>query len=215
MTEQQLSTNDSEEIKPVFRIKLALPKALTVIAILALLLNISLSLHTYSKVGDIESDMKETNEQIKQIPIMGQLIKGLLDNDDYYNKEIEALKQITQNQPYQSAFIDTSSINMYRRIDSVSGYFLFIVKDITPYLNGYKIKFTIGNPSYATYKGYKLKILWGDNFLSLKEANFSFTQDLKPGSWNNAEFVLAPAKSEEVNYIVVSIETDIIQLQTW
>ena len=49
----------------------------------------------------------------------------------------------------------------YQRLDTDNGLFLISVQEATPYLNGYKVRLHIGNPSYATYSGFTAKAKWG------------------------------------------------------
>jgi hypothetical protein len=46
----------------------------------------------------------------------------------------------------------------YQRLDTYNGFFLVIVTDAVPELTGYKLRFKIGNPLYAKYSGFKVKI---------------------------------------------------------
>jgi len=111
----------------------------------------------------------------------------------------------------------------YGRLNSNSGFFFVSCEDAQPYLDGYKVIMNIGNPTTATYNGFKLKVKWGKQFVSkemnyivwqksLKTAEKKFTDKLMPASWNKIELILSPAKPEEVRYIEFSIETDQILL---
>lgn len=92
-----------------------------------------------------------------------------------------------------------------------------------PFLDGYKVILNLGNPTTATYRNFKLKVKWGKEFdyekdepeewrKSLKETEKRFLDELKPASWNKVELVLTPAKSEEIKYIELSMETDEVML---
>ncbi|GAW91191.1 DUF3251 domain-containing protein [Calderihabitans maritimus] len=115
----------------------------------------------------------------------------------------------------------------YVRLDSETGTFLVSVLDVVPYLDGFKVFLSIGNPSYATYNGFTLKGYWAKTLFSSfekmdegltafdsKPNSFEkkFVDELKPGSWNKVTLVVTPAKAEEFKYLILTIETDSISL---
>ena len=115
------------------------------------------------------------------IPFLIIMIVGCADNTgqekiqkleaevDRLQKEIDEAKfettllKIFQN-PYKSAVFDPSETKGYSRLDTTSGFFLFSIMDIKPYLDGYKIVANVGNPSAARYIGFALKAKWGGRF---------------------------------------------------
>lgn len=128
--------------------------------------------------------------------------------------------------PYESAVFDPSSPGGYSRVDSSGGSFLVSVKNVAPYVDGFRITCHFGNPSSATFTGFKIKAKWGPrrdfkakgfNFsewqASLREKELSLTESLRPGAWNPVTFVLAPAKADEFGYLELSITTDRISLR--
>jgi hypothetical protein len=93
------------------------------------------------------------------------------------------------------------------------------------FLGGYKLILHLGNPSSATYNGFVLKGKWGKNFdytqtslkyedweKSLNEKTVTYVNDLRPGSWNTVELILSPAKSEELEHVELSMQTDKVSL---
>lgn len=70
---------------------------------------------------------------------------------------------------YRTADLDPSSLKKYQRIDTSSGFFLVALEDVMPYLDGYKLILSIGNPSSATYNGFTLKVKWGKRFENSEE----------------------------------------------
>lgn len=122
---------------------------------------------------------------------------------------------------YKTAKLDPTSKG-YTRLDTDGGYFFVALDGVNQYLDGYKLDLRIGNPAFVTYNGFKIKVRWGRpwDFKSpyaewektLKTKEVSFTEDLKPGEWNKVELVLSPAKSDEINFIELSMETDRISL---
>jgi outer membrane murein-binding lipoprotein Lpp len=128
--------------------------------------------------------------------------------------------------PYETAEFDPSSPGGYSRIDTIGGTFLVSIKNVAPYVDGFRITCNFGNPSSVTFKGFKLKAKWGPRRdfkvkgfsfskwrTSLREKELSLTDSLQPGAWNPVTFVLAPAKADEFGYLELSINTDTISLR--
>lgn len=133
-----------------------------------------------------------------------------------------------------------------QRLDSDTAIFFVSCKEAAPYLDGYKIKLSIGNPFFATYNDFELDVTWGGkepNFNemltqastnsghyfsvlsdyekahatwehSLRKKTCAFVQELKAGTWNEIAFDIAPAAPQEVRYILVSIRTKNVFLNT-
>jgi hypothetical protein len=103
---------------------------------------------------------------------------------------------------------------------------LISVKDAAPYLNGYKLHLNIGNPLSASYSGVKVKVRWARayDFTKYTEASFddwqksvqekatSLVDVLAAGTWNNVEVILAPATTEQLEFVTLSMSTDTVRL---
>ena len=98
----------------------------------------------------------------------------------------------------------------YQRIDTDAGSFFIFVQDVQPFLNGYKLRLQIGNPSAADFNGFRLNLVWGRHMAvqssstnavlsadqvkeatqslvewaqSLHSKDVDFVDELKPGCW--------------------------------
>lgn len=144
------------------------------------------------------------------------------------NKLLNRVFQVEMAQnANQSALLDLTS-HAYQRIDSSTGTFLVSFEDATPYLDGYRVTLSIGNPSFATFKGFKLKVKWNakydwDKFTvdsyekwgkATQERESSFVEELKPGAWNNVTLLLPSTSNNQLGYFLVSMETSTISLHT-
>jgi len=121
---------------------------------------------------------------------------------------------------YSSILFDPSSKG-YQRLDTSSGSFLVMLKDVQPYADGYKLKLHIGNTSSAEYSGFTLTAKWRKSFDKLtsedlskpqNEKTFNYTEKLLPGSWNTVSLILSPAQKEELEFIEISMSTDRVML---
>ncbi|HEY2232799.1 MAG TPA: hypothetical protein VGK01_04920 [Candidatus Angelobacter sp.] len=132
-----------------------------------------------------------------------------------------------KQEKHDQIYLDLTE-HAFQRLDTDSGTVLVSFEDATPYLNGYKIHLTIGNPSSMGYAGYKLKVRWAKTYdynkyteasyaewdKSIQEKEISFTEKLEPGVWNPAEFILSPAAADQLGYITLTITTNTVSLHT-
>lgn len=101
----------------------------------------------------------------------------------------------------EKAVLDPYS-NTFQRIESNVGTFLIAVQEIKQIKNGYRLKLNIGNPTYADFRNFTLKLLWADRSAvevgkaTLSGMEYSFEGVLKKGSWNSVEVDLVPASGQ-------------------
>jgi hypothetical protein len=158
------------------------------------------------KVAEIDSlkvSVASLEQRVKAAEEQGALLQG----------QVFTLQ--LQTEPYKTAAFDPASPPEYHRIDTTGGTFLVSVRSVTPYLDGFRVTCNFGNPSSATFHGFKLKAKWGPRFdvvqakkmtyeqwqTAMREKEISLTETLQPGSWNPRSFVLSPAKAEEIDTI--------------
>ncbi len=126
---------------------------------------------------------------------------------------------------YQSVVLDLTSRD-YQRLDTSNGSFLVSVQDASPYLDGYRVVLNVGNPSFATYTGFKVKVRWNSNYdwnkftqegydawnKNMREKEIAFTDSLSPGSWNRVELLLPTTTGQQLGYLALSMETNVVVL---
>jgi hypothetical protein len=114
----------------------------------------------------------------------------------------------------------------YGKLETNTGFFFISCAGVENYLDGYKIILNIGNPLAVSYMGFKLKVKWGKPYdikskpfrsyddweKTLHKSEKSFTDLLKPASWNKVELILSPATAEDVKYVNIEMGTDNISL---
>lgn|SRR5574337_1848188 len=94
------------------------------------------------------------------------------------------------------------------------GAFTVSTKGVTPYLDGFKVKLEIGNPTSADFHGATISVSWGRRSKgggNTKE--FNVTNQFRSGSWTDIEVALTPAKPEEVKTLLVGIGLDRLVLR--
>lgn len=114
----------------------------------------------------------------------------------------------------------------FQVVDSPSGRVLLAVKDVQPFLDGYKIALVIGNPTCAILQNLKIKVCWNlrpipekSNFSQKdalahesKEKLFTPKRDFEPGRWSRIELYIEPATIEELGRVEFSIEPPTVVL---
>jgi hypothetical protein len=106
------------------------------------------------------------------------------------------------------------------------GTFLVSIKNVTPFVDGFRVTCYFGNPTSAAFRGFELHAKWGPRrnsdrkgfkwdewFASLRETDLTLTDTLSPGAWNPVTFALSPAKADEFGYLELSMTTDQISLR--
>jgi hypothetical protein len=116
----------------------------------------------------------------------------------------------------------------YTPVQVTIGQLLVSAKSATPYLDGYKVNFQIGNPQSVTYNGATVTLKWGPSATpsvysnqvaraAWQNAQKTKTEDLLsellPGYWNDEEIIVTPATTEELRNLQISIETSTLSLK--
>lgn len=111
----------------------------------------------------------------------------------------------------------------FQRLDTNLGSFLVSIKDVSPYLNGYKIILNIGNPSAADFADATIHLKWGKPYNaklsmdvwenSLRSQDTKLTTNLSSATWNTVEIILAPASPDELQYLRLSMDTPSVILR--
>lgn len=121
----------------------------------------------------------------------------------------------------------TAAINTddsgYGVVQTTFGPFVIIGKSATQYLDGYKVKISIGNLTGFTMHGAKIHVQWGGYFRDSddivkdkekksvdKEKEFDIQDVFRPGSYATFDLFLTPATPDEVKQISVSAKFNVI-----
>jgi Protein of unknown function (DUF3251) len=171
------------------------------------------------EIATIAESQKKSSESQKKMDSQIAAMKSQLDD---LEKSMTGLRlDINSDKSrYNSAIFDTSSKG-YQRIDTTSGFFLLSLKDIQPYADGYRLKLDVGNPSSATYSGFSIRVTWSKSLQmagysewekAKHEKSVNYIEKLLPSSWNTVYLILTPAQRDDLGYIEISIETDVVEL---
>lgn len=93
------------------------------------------------------------------------------------------------------------------------GPLLICVDDVTEEGDGCKVKLVIGNPNYASINGVKLNIIYNKRPFDLgKEVELSIDKTIQSGSWNTVYVTVPNTEKENLTYMSIGVETDVISL---
>ena len=113
-------------------------------------------------------------------------------------------------QDEQAASISTESgRNIYQLARTRYGTFTISAKDVTQYLDGFKVRLEIGNLTSAQFTGAEISVAWGASH----RKQFQVTNSFRPGTFTEVEVALTPAKSEDVKRLTVGISVNQLVLQ--
>ncbi len=136
------------------------------------------------------------------------------------------------------AVFDGNRPGPFVRLNSDSGFFLVSFKDAQPYLEGYRVTLELGNPLAADYANCQVHVAWGRSEpeansemftnvnafetytnayrsweTSLKSNDIPIPGRLIAGRWNEVQLVLSPAKSSDLGYVRIKLDTPAVTLK--
>ena len=177
------------------------------------------------KISDIEQKFDSLTFQLS---LSDELISALQTQITELQSDMLTVQNV-QNR-YKTVVFDATESRDYQVLQTTSGQFLVALEEANPYLDGYRLKFTFGNPYSATFKGLEVSVTWGKSFdkfsesqslteypkwqQSLRSKQVTLTQDLEPATWNIVNIVVSPAKSDQLSYVEVSMTTKSVSLRT-
>jgi hypothetical protein len=151
---------------------------------------------------------------------------------DQFDKRIQELEQkvlaleVNSFKDF-SVDLDVAHPDRYQRLSSNTGTFLVSFSNAERYLDGYKIRLSIGNITTATFSGFELTLRFGTKepeagvghdwlewYRTVRTKTETFTRELKPGRWNVVEIIVLPARPDELGYLQVRLRTDEVMLQS-
>jgi len=142
-----------------------------------------------------------------------------------YSQELQSDLNIRiENIERDLTLLDISS-QQVSKVDTNVGSFLLAVTKVEEINGGVKLYVDVGNPNFANYRDFKVKLFWGRAFRpnddisyqhwrsQLKGAEYAFQGGLKKGQWNPIQIDLVPANLASLSYVECELELSSIELQ--
>jgi Protein of unknown function (DUF3251) len=177
-----------------------------------------------TQVAPTQASQKQIDELKSQVALLQTRLKASETASSELGTRVFKL-EMAQN-AHDSVVLDLTS-RKFERLDTDTGMFLVSVEDASPYLDGYRVTLSIGNPSSATYRGFVLHAKWNSSYdwAKYEEASFqkwqkaertkddSFTEFLEPGKWNKVDLLLPSTSGTQLGYFLLSMETNSLSLR--
>jgi len=129
--------------------------------------------------------------------------------------EVLQLRAQSYLRDHEEATVSTEE-ETYAAVRTKFGTFTFVCRGLTPYLDGYRVKLSIGNLTSATFNGAKLHISWGPvEGSDRKQKEMDLTNELRPGAYTLVEATLTPSKPEEIKVISIALELSAMSLKSY
>jgi hypothetical protein len=134
------------------------------------------------------------------------------------SKKIEALEaqvwllenRMNSVETDSSAMINTEE-DLYGIVRTRHGTFTISTKSMTPFLDGFKVGFQVGNLTSADFEGANMSVAWGSGFGNKKQ--FKLVDRFRAGTFTDVEVALTPAKAEDVKKLLTGISVDKLVLR--
>lgn len=137
------------------------------------------------------------------------------------NSEIDRKFDVVNNK-----IVVLSSVEKdFKKIETNVGNFFIAVQRIEALDNGYRLHLSIGNPYYAEFSGFKIRLFWGEKLdeksmlsyndwrKTLKGAEFTFKSRIKRGKWNNFYIDINDVVSRQLEYLEFKMEVLSVELE--
>jgi len=151
--------------------------------------------------------------------------QGLESSLKNYSKQLQTdLEERLQNLDRRIIMLDPVA-KSYQTMDTRTGTFLIAVERMEPLEDGFRLHLNIGNPNFADYKDFKLRLVWGRKWMpsypisyaewrqSLTGAEYTFQGALQKGMWNPVKVDLVPAGAGQLGHIECEMEVSSVELQ--
>lgn len=191
-----------------------------------------------SSVEELDARLRAVEEYLDTLPPSLATYTGSLEQGiNNYTKNLEeGLAKYSEHleESLESRLLGISNKTVelspdnrsYQKIETPTGMFFINVQDMQPVNGGYRLFLQIGNPNYADFRDFTLRLVWGKKWTpgspltfdqwreSLTGAKYSFKGQLARGKWNPVEVDLIPATAEDIEYIECELGVSSIELET-
>ena len=150
--------------------------------------------------------------------------KGLEESLENYSQKLQLnIDERMRNSNRKVAVLDPFS-KAYQSIETNTGMFLISVEKIEPIEGGARLHLNIGNPNYADYQNFKLKLIWGQKWSdgsgltydkwqrSLNGVEYTFQGKIEKGMWNAIVVDLVPTGEGQLGHLECEMEVSAVEL---
>jgi len=150
--------------------------------------------------------------------------KGLGESLETYSQKLQINLDERLNSVNQKVAVLNPYSKSYQSIVTNTGMFLISVEKVEPTATGIRLHIRIGNPNYADYQDFQLKLIWGRKWAggygltyeqwrqSLRGAEYSFQGRLERGKWNMVSVDLNLDDGEKIDYLECELNVSSVEL---
>lgn len=184
----------------------------------------------FALISSLQKDIEAQNIRIMKLENQASDTGTKLNNTEARLSEAVGklfLLELSKD-PFKTATFDPAADKGFQRIDTSVGSLAVAIRGITPYADGIKIRLDVGNLTSAVISGGTFTAKWGprmpktnntDSFKKymewkekLVEKESKFTEELRPGTWNNLNLTLPGLPPEQFGYLELSLDTNNIKM---
>lgn len=167
-------------------------------------------------ITEMKKDVEFVRTQIESVRLEVTELRTKLDEQEIMIDE------------YKKASFDPAAAEGFSRLDTSVGSFAVSIQDVKPHADGVVVRLHVGNLTSARVNGGTFKVKWGprrppsgekewfkafsDWKKNLKETEVKFTQELRPGTWNNVRLALPGIPPAKFGHLELTMKTDRISL---
>jgi len=168
-----------------------------------------------NRLSDLEATVKRQQETLDE---QTSTISGITSDETGFQSRIRFLEDLHSD----SAYLSSDSLGSYVVVRGRAGDLLVMLEDCVKYMDGYRLKLKIGNPSSATYSHFTISGTWpqiraGTFILPGTKTKTTRTQtyagDLPGGSWTRIDFVATPATADDMKGVKLTFDTNTVSLK--
>lgn len=167
---------------------------------------------TSQRIGNAEARAAELKQQVDKLRA---------DFDSHQQFVFPKVEEAYLAAIDKAAHLDPATTKFNRAVTKY-GSLMVSCQGVKPYLDGVKVTLHIGNPMSVEFAGLTLGVTWNARFVgdesnsdarlrwikTHRHQEFTFTNSLEPGRWNEVEFVLPQTRPEQLGYLKVTVETN-------
>ena len=173
-------------------------------------------------VTTIHPTMTELSNNLNQS--IQEYTQGLETSLENYSQRLQlSLDERLNNLNRKVVVLDLFS-TAYQSIEINTGTFLISVENFERLESGGRVHLNIGNPNFADYQNFKLKLLWGTRWAgervmpydqwrqSLTGGEYTFEGKIEKGKWNKIAIDLIPSDDIVINHFECEMHVSSVEL---
>jgi hypothetical protein len=177
---------------------------------------------TSTEITEVRKRLDDLQKHLEWFEELAQLQKSWVDAVQRHD-ELRWAAWDARRQPYFSV-----SNPAFVSVETDTGILFVSCERVEPYLTGYRLNLSVGNPHLITISGGTINFTFGRAApektadpaakevwqKSLRKQDCTFADSLLPGAWTKLAVTLPKVKAEELEYVTIGIDTSRVSLNS-